>query len=132
MFFNVINQDSTRIDGRLVPHRFHDQSGSLLFVFEVWGVHENESLVLGCDLEVFFQDAQLVFGVLVEPNFSDPQNVVFGQEFGDHLHHFSGKANIFSFFWIDTQPSEMVDAVGAGSGGFNGGELVEVIAKALG
>ena len=47
VFFNVINQDSTRIDGRLVPHRFHDQSGSFLFVFEVWGVHEDERLVLG-------------------------------------------------------------------------------------
>ena len=85
VFFNVVDQHSTGIDGRLVPYRFHDQPGSFLFVFEVWGVHEDERLVLGRDLEVFFQDAKFVFRVLVEPNLSDPQNVVFGQEIENDL-----------------------------------------------
>ena len=110
MLFNVIIRlDPDRWSAG--PHRLHDQSGPFVCLRGV-GCTEDEDHA-GRDLEVFFQ-TQLVFGVLAT-DFSDPQNVVFGQEFGDHLHHF-GKANIFGF-WIDIVNSEMVDAVGAGSGG---------------
>ena len=48
-----------------------------MFVFEVWGVYEYKRLVLSRDLEMFFQNAELVFGIFVEANFSDAQDVVF-------------------------------------------------------
>ena len=97
-FNNVINQDSPG-QWSVDSAPLHDQSGSFACLRGV-GCAREPGLVLAAISGVLQNMASFFLEFLLS-QFLDPQNVVFGQKFGDHLHHFSGKANIFSFFWID-------------------------------
>ena len=71
MFFDVVDDDLFRADAAVVTEGVEDESGAFEFVFEVRGVDEDELVVIGGELDVFFEDEELVAAVFIEADFAN-------------------------------------------------------------
>ena len=128
---DVIDNDAIAIDTGIVEG-VENESGPFEFVLEVRGMDEDGAIKFLGEIDVFFEDRELVLGVFVETNFSDAKDVRLVDEIGDQGHHLAGKDGIFGLLGIDAEPTEMLDAELGGPGGFVFGELTIVIVESLG
>ena len=147
VFFDVVDEDAGGIEGgaEVVEH-VEDHAGAFEFVFEVWGVDEDEVVFAGgaCvaggfgfegvdgELDVLLEDFGFVGGVFVEADFADAEDGGAGEEFGDFGEDFAGLAEVFGFLGVEADPGVVLDGELGGAFGFGFGELAEVVEEAGG
>lgn len=131
MFFDVVDDDAVAVDVRVIEG-VEDEAGAFEFVLEVGGVDEDGLVELFGDFEVFLEDLEFVFGVFVEADFADAEDVWLVDEVGDEGHDLTGEDGVFGFLGVDAEPAEVLDAELGGAGGLVLGELAVVVEEALG
>ena len=131
VFFDVVDDDAVAINVSVVQG-VEDEAGSLQFVLEVRGVDEDGKVEFFSKFDVFLEDGELVFGVLVEADFTDAEDVGLVDEVRDEGHHFAGEDGVLGFLGIDAEPAKMLDAKFCSTGWFVFGELTVVVIESLG
>jgi len=114
MLFHMIDQDSLAID-LMVGQHVQDHSRALVFVLQVRRVNEYRLVVSNRQFHVLLENDCFVAGVFVEPNFSDSEYIRTVEKFWNELEYFTGEFDVFGFFGVDAQPSEMLNAVLGGT-----------------
>ena len=131
VFFDVVDDHAAPVDVGVLE-RINNESGALEFVLKVRSVNKDGAVELFRDLDVFFKNREFVFGILVEANLTDAQDIGPVDEVGNESHDLACEDRIFRFLGIDTEPAEVLDAELGGAGRFVFRELTIIVVKSLG
>lgn len=132
VFFDVIDDDFRAVEFGKRSERVEDEAGPFEFVFKVGGVDQNRQIVIECELDVFFENFQLVAGIFVQSDLTDAEHGGRSEKLRDDAHHFAGETGVVRFFRIDAEPAKMFDSVFRGALGLVFGELAEIVVKSFG
>ena len=73
MFLDVVDDHALGPDGRVVFQGIQGEPGAFEFVFEVWGVDEDELVVARGEVDVHFEHFEFVAAVLVKADLPMPR-----------------------------------------------------------
>ncbi len=132
VFLDVIDDDAGGIDAGIGKEDVDDEAGAFEFVFEVGGVDEDQLVVASGEIDVLFEDLELVAGVFVETDFADAEDVGAVEELRNQGEDIVGEFEVFRFFRVDAEPAEVGEAEFGGAFRFVVGELGKVIEETVG
>ena len=92
-------------------------------------MNEDGKVAIKCELDVLFEDGELAFGVLIQADLTDAEDVWFIEELWDDCHYFACESGVFRFLGVDAEPAEVRDAIFGGALRFVIGELAVVVVK---
>ena len=72
---------------------------------------QDHLVVIGGELEVGFEDLELVAAVLVQADLADPEDALALEELGDDVEDLAGEDGILGLLRIDAEPGVVGDAV---------------------
>jgi len=131
MFLHVVDDHPPGCDAPMRPQDIEDQPRALLLVLEVWGVHEDQLVVLHRQLDVLLQHLELIEGVAIQPDFADPEHVLLVEKIRDHLENIVRERQILRLLGVQAKPTEMREEEFGRAGRFIHRQLTEIIAKAI-
>ena len=131
VLLHVVDNDPFGADPGVGLEHIQNQAGALEFVLQMGGVHQNELVVLGGEVDVRLENLELVPCVFVQPNFTDAQHIGALEKLGDDPEHVPRKSHVFGFLRIDAEPGEMRERELRGALGLIVGELAKVVVKAV-
>ena len=131
VFLDVIDDDALRLHPAVRGEQIENQPRALEFVLEVGRVDEDQLVVFHREIDVVFEDLELVARVAVEPDFTDAEHVGLGQKFRDHRQHIGREREVFGFLRVDAEPGKMRQEKLRRARRLVVGQLAEVIAKSI-
>ena len=126
----MIDQHTSWLNGT-GRNRIHDQTRPFQFVLEMRCVHEDQLVVFFGQSDLFFENDELILRVLVQPDFTDPENIVLLEELRNQRHDLASKAWIIGFFRVNAEPAEVLNPKLGGSARFVLGELPKIVVETL-
>ena len=115
MLFNVVNDDAATIYVGVVES-VDNKARAFKFVLKMGGMNENGLIVFFGNFHVLFKDGELVLGVFIKPNFTNPKNCRLVDKIRNKGHYLTCKDRVLGFLWVDAEPAEMLDAEFSGAG----------------
>jgi hypothetical protein len=132
VFLDVVEADPLGVHVAARRQGVEHQAGAFELIAEVGRVEPQQLAARHRQLDLLFEDGQLVAGAAVQADLADPEHGRAVEKFGDEGDHLAGQGEVVGLLGVHTDVGVVADEVLGRAFGLEGGQVGEVVVEGLG